>query len=173
MGGFEAVLLMACFIAAVWDFLYWEIPNEVTLFIIALFAIKLVVVGDFSHLLTPLLFALASLVIGFVLFFFKVLGPGDSKLIAACALWFAPTLFWQFLLAMAVFGGVLGIVYHLGFVYVNALRGACVRIIKSGFEKFPIVGVREIPEPPMRELAVIPYGVAIFFGALVACFIET
>ena len=62
MGGFEAVLLMACFIAAVWDFLYWEIPNEVTLFIIALFVIKVLLVGDFSNILTPLLFAFVFII---------------------------------------------------------------------------------------------------------------
>ncbi|MCA0371042.1 MAG: prepilin peptidase [Proteobacteria bacterium] len=173
MGGFEAILLLACFIAAVWDFLYWEIPNEIILFLIALYILKLALVGGFAHALTPLLFALGTLVVGFVLFYFKALGPGDSKLIAVCALWFAPHLYWEFLLAMACVGGLLALAYHLAYVYINALRAWVAQALTNILVHIPFVGVKEVPAPPMREQAMIPYGIAIFCGALAVHFIET
>lgn len=81
--------------------------------------------------------AVATFVIGAVLFALRAMGGGDVKMLAALALWIAPDKFLQLIIMMALAGGVLTIL----------------------FSAWHITKRR-------RDRLAIPYGVAIAFAGL-------
>lgn len=81
--------------------------------------------------------AVATFVIGAILFALRAMGGGDVKILAALALWIPPELFLQLLVVMALAGGVLTIL----------------------FSAWHIMKRR-------RDRLAIPYGVAIAFAGL-------
>ena len=91
--------------------------------------------------------ALAVFAVGAGLFAFNILGGGDVKLASAVALWAGPALIAEFLLAMALTGGVL--------VFIGRMRPALLFSVAYVFN--PQTGGR---------LASVPYAIAIAAGGL-------
>lgn len=135
-----ALLLVA---ASLQDLRHLRIPNRIPLALVALFALRVVLIGG-APVLPHLIVAAAVLGMGLLLFGLGLLGAGDGKLLAAVALWTAPEHVAALLLLMAVLGGALALVL--------ALR-----------RRF--VSPRPLPLSELRTLP-IPYGVAIAAAGL-------
>lgn len=97
-------------LAALTDLQEYRIPNSVTLAIAVLYPAYALLPGVGTDVLGAVLLAAVALAVGTGLFALGVLGGGDVKLIAAVSLWVGPAVFVEFLLIMAVCGGVIGLV---------------------------------------------------------------
>ena len=95
----------------------------------------------------------AGLVVGMILFAFRIMGGGDAKLIAAVCLWLGPN-------------GALSMLLY------TALAGGVLTLVLLGARRAPIAAVTgALPAWVNRHLEPqgdIPYGVAICIGGLVA-----
>jgi prepilin peptidase CpaA len=129
--------------ASAHDLRHLRIPNWIPLALVALFALRVILIGGVP-ILPHLSAAAAVLGMGFLLFGLGLLGAGDGKLLAAVALWTAPEHMVTLLLLMAVLGGVLALVLTL----------------RRRFGR-----QRRLPLREMRTLP-IPYGVAIAAAGL-------
>lgn len=105
------VFLGAMATAAFTDLTRYEIPNWISLVIVAAFAVA--AIGDslgLQAIAWHLAMGVAVLVAGFALFALSVFGGGDAKLLAAAALWFGQAPLLKFLIYVALVGGIIGIV---------------------------------------------------------------
>jgi len=98
--------------ASAQDLRHLRIPNWIPLALVALFALRMVLVGGVP-ILPHLIAAAAVLGTGVLLFGLGLLGAGDGKLLAAVALWTPPEHMVALLLLMAMLGGVLALVLML------------------------------------------------------------
>jgi prepilin peptidase CpaA len=91
----------------------------------------------------------ASLLAGFAIFSFRLIGGGDAKLFAAAALWLGPT----------------GI---LAFLVFTAIAGLCVALLMLAWSAVSIES--EVRGGPLLGgmKPVLPYGYAIASGAILA-----
>lgn len=169
MSAFQLSFLIACFGAAIWDFLFYKIPNEIILFIVTLFVLKILVLGGLDQAFINSCIFFGALVIGYILYYFKVIGAGDAKLIAASSLWIAPEYYSAFLLLMSVAGGLLGGLYYLMDTQISLVRVVCVNALKK-ISYFKELSLEDLTENSLREgekkKIYVPYGVAVFAGAV-------
>ncbi len=102
--------------AAFFDLFTMRIPNKLVLAMVACFIPAALLAGlPLDDLALRVGFALGVLLLGFVLFYFGVMGGGDAKFAAAIALWLGTTVdVVTFLILMAFYGGGLTLVI-LGF----------------------------------------------------------
>jgi prepilin peptidase CpaA len=107
---FAAVLITA----ALFDLRSLEIPNWLSLLLIVAFAVA-ALAGDpaFAVLMAGLATGAATLIGGLVLFRLGWLGGGDVKLLAAATPWFGWQVVLEFLLAVALCGGLLALLLLL------------------------------------------------------------
>lgn len=119
------ILLMAgCVLvyAAVSDVRYYRIPNSCSLLLIALFpAHAWLSPGTIDYPATALA-AISVFVISLGFYAMKRLGGGDVKLMAAVAVWAGAAHLADFIVIMALAGGVLSLIYITHFYIVPALR---------------------------------------------------
>ncbi|MGH6934275.1 MAG: A24 family peptidase [Dongiaceae bacterium] len=87
------------------------IPNRYCLAIALLYPVFALSAVPPIDWLGGLIAGSAALLVGYVMFAFRLTGGGDAKLFAAVMLWAGPKLFGLFVLTMALFGGVMGIVF--------------------------------------------------------------
>lgn len=105
------VFLGAMATAAFTDLTRYEIPNWISLVIVAAFAINAMTdSAGFNEFAWHLGMGLAVLAAGFALFSVGAFGGGDAKLLAAAALWFGPAPLTRFLFFVALIGGILGLI---------------------------------------------------------------
>lgn len=109
-----AVLLGLCALGsalygAASDFMRLRIPNQVSLVLILSFFPALFLSGHGAVWLFYLLPAAVIFVISYILFSVGVFGGGDSKMMAAIALWVGLKALPLFLLLMSFAGGVLAV----------------------------------------------------------------
>jgi len=151
---FALVFPAALVWAAISDIRSMTISNRLT----AGLALAFVPVAILCHLSLAQLgihfgLALAGLAVGIVLFYFRAMGGGDAKLIAACCLWLGAT-------------GTLAMLLY------TALAGGALTLGLLGMRKAPIAAVTgALPRWLNRHLdpkGDIPYGVAICVGGLLA-----
>ncbi len=150
MIGLVATLL----VAAVSDAVRYVIPNFVVLALVALFLIAAPFAADplswFGHLGA----GAAVFVAGCVLFHYGLMGGGDVKLWAACALWMGIDLLPAHLFYVTVIGALLGIVLF-------SVRAALARAAVFGPARARVALPRLL-----REGEAVPYGVAIAAGSM-------
>lgn len=139
-------------VCAAWrDLTSYTIPNRLSVLLAAAFPVAAIGggmgIGDFlSHAAV----GAVMLVAGGALFFFRVFGGGDAKLIAAMSLWTGGQLLARFLLWVCLAGGL------LAFALLSLRR-------------LPIAkrqGVRPWVADLLSPSRGVPYGVAIAAGAL-------
>jgi prepilin peptidase CpaA len=105
-GAFACALVYA----AVSDTLTFEVPNFVSVGLVAVFAatapfyLTLGLIGWHAAV------GLAVLAVGFGLFAFGILGGADAKVLAAAALWFGWPAVYDFVVLVALFGGALTLI---------------------------------------------------------------
>ncbi len=143
--------LVLCFFAALHDVNSLTIPNWLNLTLAGLF----VPAAAFSGLPIEIIFGhvlvgLATFVIAFGLFAFRIFGGGDAKMIPAVMLWIGPSAAMEFTFTMAIVGGLCAVVIVL-------VRNTVPAVVLPG----PI-------RAPFEENAGVPYGVAIAAGAFMA-----
>lgn len=140
-------------VAGTGDALSMRIPNWLCVVIAALFlpmalwaGLSVLVIG--VHATT----GMVVLVIGYILFHFRLFGGGDAKLLAAASLWFGYPQLFVFLVFTALAGGVL------------ALAVACWSAIRWEAD-IRGVGERAVFQNVSPKL---PYAYAIAAGAILA-----
>lgn len=153
-------LLDAAALAALAGLLLWagacdarryEIPNRIGLFIALLYPLHLLASGVRVDWQGGLSTAAALFALGAVLFFFRLFGGGDVKLLAAAGLWAGPSLAMPYLLVTALAGGALAL-------FLIARRsGQRARGLAGG--------ALDTATPPLAKQRM-PYGVAIAAGGL-------
>ncbi|MGE0255563.1 MAG: prepilin peptidase [Alphaproteobacteria bacterium] len=151
------LLLLAAFVAlvglAAWsDIRRLVIPNAIPLALVLIWPAFAAAtgIGLWSGLATGAL----VLAIGAGLFAAGLVGGGDAKLMAACALWAGPTLVLPFILVTLLGGGALGMA--------EWLRLGRKRRLEARYG--PVATSRTAPA--QAGTAVVPYAVAIAGGAL-------
>ncbi len=148
---FGAAFFVLCLQAAVKDTLSLKITNGLNLSIVALFipaafAAQIGWAAAGGHLLAGVIAFLVS----YLLFAVRLFGGGDAKMIPGVLLWIGPAGWIQFVMGMALSGGVLAIVILLA-------RRAVPAALAPGFA-----------QNVLSKENGIPYGVAITVGAFFA-----
>lgn len=151
-----AVLPFCLIGAAVSDIRRLLIPNEFSLGLIGGFLVAAVVSGlDLATFGMHVAVGAAALVVGFALFAFRICGAGDSKLLAATALWMGPGQIIPMAFWMSIAGAVLVVVVlamRFALAFYPGLRA---------HSKF-------LDRVARAKTVMTPYGVAIAAGALIA-----
>ncbi|MCB1537724.1 MAG: prepilin peptidase [Rhodospirillales bacterium] len=141
--------VMALVLIAAWeDVRHMRIRNDISLAVVLLF-VPMIFLLPFKLAGAHVIVAVVFLAAGAAMFFARLIGGGDAKLIAALGLWPQLTQIGSFLLIMTVCGGIL------------ALAGIGLKratFTKNIAEKMPVDGW--IPALARGE-TVVPYGVAI------------
>ena len=95
-------------LAAATDLFSMTVPNWISLFLVAGFAVLAPLVGvGWSDAGLHVVLAAAALVVTFAMFSFGWIGGGDAKLFAATCLWLGPEAILLYSLYAALIGGVL------------------------------------------------------------------
>jgi prepilin peptidase CpaA len=157
------VLLSICilpFVAvAAWrDVATRTIPDMVSL-LVALVGLASGLVLEPSGVLFTLFAVVPLFILLVFLFAHGALGGGDVKLITALALCMSPIEIWNFLVATAMAGGVLGLVYLLLSWLLPAHRARPARVAGVLTRLYHVEAWR------IRRRGALPYGVAIAAGA--------
>ncbi len=153
----EAALLvifpLCVAMAACSDMLTMTIPNRVSVLLLASFIVIAPLAGmGLQTFGLHIAAGLVVLVAVFALFAFNMMGGGDAKLLAACAVWFGLNdSLMMFMIYVAFMGGVLTLL-------LLSLRARIDNIIGFGIP---------FPEPLLFEKK-IPYGIAIGIGGFLA-----
>ncbi len=155
------VALLAAAIAAFSDFRGMKIANALPLTITAAFVaawlIDLAVLSEqeiFGAWWSAPLAGFLMLVLGFLLFSTGVIGGGDAKLVPALALWTGLGGLPVFLLYMSLAGALLAVLALVG-------RGS-----KAAKKLAGLCGEKSWPAVLAEGKSALPYGIAIFTGAL-------
>ena len=132
------------------DITKYRIPNPLIIFM-AISALGLLLPTESGAvILRQFGIALLFLIIGFAVFYFKVMGAGDSKLFAALGLWCYPSSIPMFLLIVAFAGLFLALLYAgIHYLKINNKLG----FLRNNLYSVDILHVK------------IPYGVALCIGA--------
>ncbi len=153
------VAMGALLAACVTDFRTMTIPNSLSAILAcAFFAAYAASYGmgpESTPFAAPWVHGLAfmmMLFVTFMMFAFGIWGAGDSKLAAAIALWIGIKGILPFLIVMSIAG--------LGLILLNFV------FTRTRFA-IPGCGPQSWPEKARRGERVLPYGIAIVFGALI------
>ncbi|MEY4248462.1 MAG: hypothetical protein RJA87_95 [Pseudomonadota bacterium] len=96
--------------AGIKDATSYTIPNWISATLALAFAPLAILLGlSLDQIGLALLVALAVLIVGIMLFALRLIGGGDAKLLAACALWLGPSVLMMFLVTTALIGGGLAL----------------------------------------------------------------
>lgn len=159
MSSLELFLMPACFFAAVYDFLFYKIPNWLVAMLISVFYLKSglnIMMGEpLSILVHPSITFVVFLVVGFLLFAIGIMGAGDAKLLAACSLWTTEINSMHFIMLVAFSGGILATCYLIFKKPLAFIRELLLSKIVNKFESVPLI---------IKEENMVPYAVAIFGG---------
>ena len=156
MTGLEFFIILSfltlIFSAAISDLTRFKIPNKYPFFISLLFFISSALVNwSWWFVIHNLLTALVILLICFLFFIKRYIGGGDAKLFSAISLWAGLNGIYEFVLIMAISGGVLSILLIL------FRKLTLSPVLKR------IYWINQLHSNKNQ----IPYGLAIAFGALV------
>ena len=147
--GIALFLALAAY-AAYLDLTTYQIPNWISLAVVADFVVAAAIaVQDPVAIAWHLGAGLAMLVAGIGLFAANVLGGGDAKLLAASAVWFGWAGLFKFVIYVAILGGVLAL-------FILGLRRAGLRESWTGRP-----WIQRLRAPDRG----IPYGIAIAAAA--------
>lgn len=97
--------------AALSDLRRFQIPNECSMALIALYPLYLAVSPASVNVIGAIVTAAAVFAVTFTIYLFGRLGGGDVKLMSALALWAGPAYIAEFIVIMTVSGALLSFVY--------------------------------------------------------------
>ncbi|MBL0942084.1 MAG: prepilin peptidase [Alphaproteobacteria bacterium] len=178
MIGFYLVFLGLSFCVALSDLLFFRIPNSLVLALLGLFILKSLVFPDGHNPFLPFLACALTLIIGYLLYAFKIMGAGDVKFLSVASLWAVQTNFISFMLVVVIAGGILALVYLNFNSWMALLQTGIISLLsklwgKDNFirifgEKSLNMKVEVFKDNKRQRSTLMPYGVAIFCGC---CFI--
>jgi len=149
-------LIIISVVIAVWDFLYYKIPNKLLLIMFALyvaFASYMYFQGDIVLTWHAVIITLGCFAIGLILFYFNLLGAGDAKYLCLAALW-------------------MDYINIIGFISITAIAGGAIAIFFLTFEmywqKLRVVILNRIDKQTEVYMPskMVPYGMAISIGII-------
>ncbi len=153
-----AIFVVLVGLAAVCDVDQYRIPNKISVAIAALYPVFVLATPHSVSWMGALAVAFAFFVGGLTLFAFGFMGGGDVKLLTVIALWAGPALAIDFLIIVALAGGLLGLLMSSRSRFGLAMT----------LDQWGSTGVRD-----MLLSNVMPYGLAIAAGGffVAACLI--
>lgn len=136
-------------VAAIYDATTLTIPNWISLVLVGLFPIVAVCSGtDFTAVGIHLAIGFGALLAGMILFAFNLIGGGDAKFFAAVSLF-------------------VGLSDLASYVVIVVFAGGALALLIVGAKRLDVFGVSmDWFLARTRNGSVIPYGIAIAFGAL-------
>ncbi|HUB95257.1 MAG TPA: A24 family peptidase [Stellaceae bacterium] len=147
--------------AAYGDARWRRIPNEVSIAVAALGALRLVLAGDPGAALRTVVVAAIVLAVSFLLFARGVFGGGDAKLISGATLLVGSARVLDFLLLTSIFGALL-----VPIVLLAGRAGPSLAGLAGAGEQVDTGTSTKPPRPT------IPYGVAISAASVVVLLLE-
>jgi prepilin peptidase CpaA len=171
-------LLSCC--AAVFDFLFYRIPNIICILIALFFFAGSTLFYPLDYLMEALLFSAGTFGVCFLLYAVRVLGAGDAKFLAVAALWAGGVNFSLFILTISICGGLLGLFYLFASNEINKIR-LKINIFLTKFLQDSILWTfykryKDLPFTSNRleenKKVILPYGVAICGGCLAITYIK-
>jgi prepilin peptidase CpaA len=136
-------------VAAIYDATTLTIPNWISVALVGLFPIVAVCSGtDFTAVGIHLVIGFGALLAGMILFAFNLIGGGDAKFFAAVSLF-------------------VGLSDLASYVVIVVFAGGALALLIVGAKRLDVFGVSmDWFLARTRNGSVIPYGIAIAFGAL-------
>ena len=167
--------LAASFIAALSDLLFYRIPNALIATILAGVGFKLFLEHpNTDYYLTALIF-LITLLSGYLLYAFRIMGAGDAKFLSASILWLMPQDVPSYLVIISISGGILSIFYIFWHSYIDSLRinliermkGSCIFNQDWMFKTSLQSSFTYANTDSVWSKTLVPYGVSIFTGSVI------
>lgn len=164
------------FMTALWDFLFYRIPNLFVLVMLGLFMI-MAIGGQVPFSLSST-FLVSGLFLGvsFIFYLLGWCGAGDAKFLVVSSLWVGPSYSLLFLLAVSLIGGALAVFYLLGAPYLDMIRHTLLTVLSryiskvSFFQQYAARPFIYANAPTFKEIK-IPYGIAVAGGDFVLIYL--
>lgn len=171
--------LLAC-CAAVFDFLFYRIPNILCILIAVFFFMGSAIFYPIEKIIESIFFSAGAFSIGFLLYAGRILGAGDAKFLAGCALWGAGPNFIIFIFAIGMWGLLLSILYTAFSKQLDKIRLKInIFLTKSLQDSFLWTFYERYQGLPFKEVrsgknkkVILPYGIAICGGCLILTYIQ-
>lgn len=160
---------------ALYDFAYFRIPNLLVAILLVLFFFWAPLTMDWSSIGINIIVFFVMLGLGFAAFAFKWIGGGDAKYLAVGALWVGLSAVADYILYVAIAGGLISVGYLIAKNGVASLSDRLWGLFQKCEAKFPHLksiwymsgeGPQEGPQRIIAQKSV-PYGVAIAIGSWV------
>lgn len=174
------LIQIVCITIALFDFLFYRIPNVLVATIIVLFFLlaSLGLLGEngWIHLQGALLVASTTFIVGLLFYFFKWMGAGDIKFLATTTLWTSYVgMNFIFLITTSLVGGIIAGICYFYPGYVDGLRLRTIEFLRGYLQNnsFFMSYVNQpflFVENESRHKVRIPYGVAICSGSVFVFF---
>lgn len=144
------LFLVVCMLIVLWlDSTRYTIPNWLVGLLLLAYPFAVFTAPAPVEWQTALIGAAITLVLGYGLFALRWMGGGDVKLLAALALWVGISSLLDFMLTVAILGGILSL---------------ALIVLRKAIPHLPL-GERKLPRL-LREGQPVPYGIAIAFAFL-------
>ncbi|MBW8309127.1 MAG: hypothetical protein K0M45_05765 [Candidatus Paracaedibacteraceae bacterium] len=158
-------------LAALFDFLFYKIPNILVLGILIFAVPLLLTVLSWDQVCFTLIASGIMLVISFGISMMGWIGAGDAKLLTVSTLWLASLDISSFVGLMALLGGVLAIIYVVLSPFIDHVRLKIISLLTPILKKSTLCSIY-LKEPFIFATAEsyrqtkVPYGIAIATAAI-------
>ncbi len=177
MSLFYLPVIITSLLAALYDFMFYKIPNILVaiLFVLAIpYLLMNVPLGTAG---ITLAIAVVLLIIGFICNKFGLMGAGDAKLLCVASLWVPPEQVLAMILVMAIFGGFIAIIFLSMPTLIDTMRLYVIQATRPVMSRIRILesyyNAEFIPAyVPEKLKTPLPYGVAISLALVYICFIK-
>lgn len=164
-------------IAALYDFMFYKIPNILVLALCLLAIPHLIFYISLDTAILTLGLAFAIIIVGFVCNKFGWIGAGDAKLLSVAVLWIAPQHVPAMILVMGLFGGFLAIAFLSIPTLIDTIRSTLITTTQPVMSHIPALSKYYKEEfisahVPEKLKTPIPYGVAIALALVYVKFIN-
>ena len=159
---YNFIFLLVGFLGALYDFLFYKIPNSIVIFL-ALGGILKALLG---YSIVSFEVVLITFILTYFLYNFKVMGAGDVKFLSSSILWIPPQDVVIYFSLISFSGIFLSLVYVLFHKEVDILRMKYILLLKRHglFKKLKTYNFIPSKDGSRKLQILIPYGVAIFMG---------
>lgn len=171
----KALFILLNILCGAYDFSFYRIPNMLILAYVVLFAFFAPLYLAPDAILYSLAVAGGVLAVSFTLYVGKIIGAGDVKYITVISLWAGSSDIMAFLFYMAIFGGVLALIYLFFRDYLTFFSDKLWQSFQKLEASFPFfekvwMGSEKGAEKGKRQIIEakkIPYGIAVASAAII------
>ena len=171
------LVIVISLVAALYDFMFYKIPNILVLLLCMLAIPYLVFFAPSGTVILTLGISFTLLAIGFICNYFGWMGAGDAKLLSAASLWIAPHHVPAMILVMALLGGFLALAFITLSPVIDTLRTKLITSTRPVMNRVPVLtdyyNADFVPAYAQEKLKTpIPYGIAISLALVYICLIN-